>query len=238
MNLNGKIGIALNLSTKYPSSQKEEDKIAAYTSDGFLNRWYLDPLLKGYYPKDILEYYHKRGIPFNYDVEDLKTIKQPIDFLGINFYCPEFVRYDEKEHFVTIDDELDNFERTEMNWIVHPQGLYDLLKRLDNDYGKLDLIISENGAAYNDVIDTDGNIRDDRRINYLHEHLINCHNAIEEGVNLKGYYLWSLLDNFEWSFGYSKRFGIIHVDFNTLKRTIKQSGYWYKNVIQNNGILL
>lgn len=238
MNLNAKIGLALNLTTKYPSSQKEEDKIAAYTSDGVLNRWFLDPLLKGSYPEDILEYYHKRGISFSYNVDDLKTIKQPIDFLGINYYSPEFVKHDEKEFFVTINDQLNSFEKTEMDWIVYPQGLYDLLKRLDSDYGKLDLIISENGAAFNDIIDTEGNINDDRRINYLHEHLLNCHKAIEEGVNLKGYYLWSLMDNFEWSYGYSKRFGIIHVDFNTLKRTIKQSGYWYKNVIQNNGILL
>lgn len=238
MNLNGKIGIALNLTTKYPSSQKEEDKIAAYTSDGILNRWFLDPLFKGNYPEDILEYYHKKGISFSYNVEDLKIIKQPIDFLAINYYSPEFVKYNETEDFVTINDQLNSFEKTDMDWIVYPQGLYDLLKRLDSDYGKLDLIISENGAAFNDIIDTEGNIRDDRRINYLHEHLLKCHNAIEEGVNLKGYYLWSLLDNFEWSYGYSKRFGIIHVDFNTLKRTIKQSGYWYKNVIQNNGILL
>ncbi len=238
MSLNGKIGIALNLTTKYPASQKEEDRIAAYTSDGILNRWFLDPLFKGSYPQDILEYYHKRGISFNYNVEDLKIIKQPIDFLAINYYSPEFVKHDEKEYFITIDDQLNSFEKTDMDWIVYPQGLYDLLKRLDSDYGKLDLIISENGAAFKDIIDTEGNIRDDRRINYLHEHLLKCHNAIEEGVNLKGYYLWSLLDNFEWSYGYSKRFGIIHVDFNTLKRTIKQSGYWYKSVIQNNGILL
>lgn len=238
MNLKGKVGIALNLSTKYPSSQNEEDRIAAYTSDGVLNRWFLDPLFKGCYPVDILEHYQKRNIPFSYNEEDLKIITQPIDFLALNYYSPEFIKYDETNDFIGINDQLASFEKTEMDWIVYPRGLYDLLKRLETDYGKIDLIISENGAAYNDAVDKDGNIRDNNRINYLHEHLLACHQAIEEGVNLKGYYLWSLMDNFEWSYGYSKRFGLIHVDFDTLKRTIKQSGYWYKNVIQNNGILL
>lgn len=238
MHLDGKVGIALNLSTKYPSSQKDEDRIAAYTSDGVLNRWFLDPLFKGSYPEDILEHYQKRNISFSYNEEDFKIIMQPMDFLALNYYSPEFIKYDEANDFIGINDQLASFEKTEMDWIVYPQGLNDLLKRLERDYGKVDLIISENGAAFNDVVDNDGNIQDNRRINYLHEHLLACHQAIEEGVNLKGYYLWSLMDNFEWSYGYSKRFGLIHVDFETLKRTIKQSGYWYKNVIQNNGILL
>ncbi|WP_010251951.1 GH1 family beta-glucosidase [Acetivibrio cellulolyticus] len=236
MNYNGKIGIALNLSHKYPASQKEEDVKAAWLSDGILNRWYLDPLFKGSYPKDVIEHYSRRNINFTCSEEDLKIIKQPIDFLAFNTYEPEFVKYNEETEFVGINSELDNLEKTEMGWIVYPQGLYDLLKRLDKDYGKPNLIISENGAAFKDVIDGDGNIRDDRRINYIYEHLASSHRAIEEGVNLKGYYVWSLMDNFEWGFGYSKRFGLIHVDFDTLKRTIKQSGYWYKNVIENNGI--
>lgn len=238
MNIGGKIGIALNLSTKYPASQNEQDIKAARTSDGILNRWYLDPLLKGSYPEDILEYYSNRNINFSYKEEDLKTIKQPTDFLAINYYTSEFIKQAPNNDFIGINDQLNSFEKTEMDWIVYPQGLYDLLKRIDRDYEKIDLIITENGAAYKDIIESDGTIKDDRRINYIHEHLLACHRAIQEGINLKGYYLWSLMDNFEWSCGYSKRFGLIHVDFQTLKRTIKQSGYWYKNVIQNNGIQL
>jgi beta-glucosidase len=238
MNIDGKIGIALNLSTKYPASQNKQDIKAARMSDGILNRWYLDPLFKGSYPKDILEYYSNSNINFTYKEEDLKIIKQPTDFLAINYYTSEFIKHAPNNDFIGINDQLNSFEKTEMDWIVYPQGLYDLLKRIDRDYEKIDLIITENGAAYKDIIESDGTIKDDRRINYIHEHLLACHRAIQEGINLKGYYLWSLMDNFEWSCGYSKRFGLIHVDFQTLKRTIKQSGYWYKNVIQNNGIQL
>lgn len=237
MNLKGKIGIALNLSTKYPASETEDDLNAALLSDGLLNRWYLDPLFNGRYPKDVLEHYSRRNVRFSYSDADLEIIKQPIDFLAINYYAPEFVKYDKDTEFVGINGELNKFEKTEMGWIIHPQGLYDLLKRLDRDYGKPNLIISENGAAFNDIVESDGSIRDERRINYLHEHIMTCNKAIQDGVNLKGYFVWSFMDNFEWSFGYSKRFGIVHVDYDTLKRTIKQSGYWYKNVIQNNGIL-
>ncbi|OPZ89576.1 MAG: Beta-glucosidase [Firmicutes bacterium ADurb.Bin419] len=237
MNLKGEIGISLNLSTKYPVSQKEEDIKAAWMSDGLLNRWYLDPLFRGCYPKDVLEHYSRRNINFTYSDEDLKIINQPFDFLALNYYSPEFIRHDDNTEFVGVNGEFSNFEKTEMGWIVYPQGLYDLLKRLDKDYGKPNLIVSENGAAFNDVVESDGSIRDNRRINYLNEHLLACNKAIQDGVNLKGYFVWSLMDNFEWGFGYSKRFGIIHVDYKTLKRTIKQSGHWYKNVIQNNGTL-
>ena len=123
-----------------------------------------------------------------------------------------------------------------MDWIIYPKGLYDLLLRLDNDCNKIDIIISENGAAFDDKIDEHGNINDVERMEYIKEHLIHAHKAIEKGVNLKGYYLWSLLDNFEWSYGYSKRFGIIHVDHKSQKRTIKNSGYLYKDIIKNNGL--
>lgn len=236
MNFNGKIGIALNLSTKYPASQSEEDIKASYLSDSVTNRWYLDPLFKGYYPEDALEYYLRRNVHFTYPEEDMEIIKQPIDFLAINYYSPDFIKHDQNESFTAVHNPLNVFEKTDMDWIVYPQGLYDLLKQLDKDYGSINLFISENGAAYKDIVDGDGTIKDSQRIKYINDHLSAAHKAIQEGVNLKGYYLWSLMDNFEWSFGYSKRFGIIHIDYETLKRTIKQSGYWYKDVIENNGI--
>ena len=176
-------------------------------------------MYKGSYPKDVLEYYSRRNINFEYPQEDLKIIKEPTDFLALNYYEPEFVRYDKDAEFVGINNELTNYERTEMNWIVEP-GLYDLLVRLDRDYGKPNLFVSENGAAFKDV-ESDGSIRDDRRINYVREHLLACNKAIQDGVNLKGYFLWSFMDNFEWSFGYSKRFGIVHVDFNDFKKNHK-----------------
>jgi len=122
-----------------------------------------------------------------------------------------------------------------MGWIIYPEGLYDLLMLLDRDYGKPNIVISENGAAFKDEIGSNGKIEDTKRIQYLKDYLTQAHRAIQDGVNLKAYYLWSLLDNFEWAYGYNKRFGIVHVNFDTLERKIKDSGYWYKEVIKNNG---
>jgi beta-glucosidase len=118
-----------------------------------------------------------------------------------------------------------------MGWEVYPEGLYEILRRLHDDYNAPTLYVTENGAAFPDVISKEGVIDDSRRIKYLQEHLRQAHRALEEGVNLKGYFVWSLLDNFEWGFGYSKRFGLIYVDYSTQKRTIKQSGHWYKKII-------
>lgn len=236
LNLPGKIGIAPNFATKYPASDKIEDIKACELADGVLNKWFIHPVFKGEYPQDIVKFYSDRGVEFNYLPEDMKIIGAAIDFLAINYYSSEFVKHHPVDGFVDINNELSQFERTEMDWIIYPKGLYDLLLRLDNDCNKIDIIISENGAAFDDKIDENGNINDVKRMEYIKEHLIHAHKAIEKGVNLKGYYLWSLLDNFEWSYGYSKRFGIIHVDHKSQKRTIKNSGYLYKDIIKNNGL--
>ncbi|MDQ2087033.1 GH1 family beta-glucosidase [Herbivorax sp. ANBcel31] len=235
LNLSGKIGMALNFSTKYPASDKKDDILACELSDGVLNKWFLYPLFKGEYPQDVVKFYSDRGINFDFPSEDMKIIGADMDFLAINYYTSEFVKYDPVNGFAGINDKLNQFEKTQMDWIVYPKGLYDLLLRLDNDCNKIDLIISENGAAFEDKIDESGQINDVKRMNYIKEHLIQAHKAIEKGVNLKGYYLWSLMDNFEWSFGYTKKFGIIHVNNKNQKRTIKNSGYLYKDIIKNNG---
>jgi beta-glucosidase len=235
MNVKGQIGIAPNISYVYPASQSPEDIAAAELAFGVHARWHLDPVIKGEYPKNVVEYYEKRGILPSYPQEDLKIISEPIDFIAFNYYSPDFVKHDDEQGFVSIDSELNNFERTEMNWIVYPQGLYDTIMYLHREYDQPNIIISENGAAYKDKINNNGRIEDTKRINYLVDHLTQVHRAIQDGVNLKGYYLWSLMDNFEWSYGYSKRFGIIHVDHESQKRTIKDSGYWYKETIANNG---
>ncbi|NLD49628.1 MAG: beta-glucosidase [Clostridiaceae bacterium] len=235
MNLKGKIGIALNLTPDYPASQNAEDINAAKLADGILNRWMLDPLLKASYPQDIVKHYIDQGINMEFTTGDLDIISQPMDFLAINYYTSDFVKHDPSKKVESLDKMLENIERTDMDWIVYPEGLFDLLMRLHNDYGKPDIIISENGAAFVDTLTQQGKIHDERRVNYLNTHLTQVHRAIEQGVNLKGFYLWSLLDNFEWNHGYSKKFGIVHVDLNTQKRTIKDSGYWYKNVIENMG---
>ncbi|HPD00239.1 MAG TPA: GH1 family beta-glucosidase [Acetivibrio sp.] len=234
MNQKGRIGIALNFSFKYPASKDPADIAAANLAFGVFGRWFLDPLYKGQYPEDVLKYYENMGVPFSYSQEDLKLISQPMDFLAFNYYSSDFIKHDDKQGFASIDPKPGKFEKTEMNWIVYPQGLYDLIMYLDREYGKPNLIISENGAAYKDEINSNGRIEDVKRTKYLIDHLTQVHRAIEDGANMNGYYLWSLMDNFEWSYGYSKRFGIIHVDHETQKRIIKDSGYWYKETIANN----
>lgn len=237
MNIDAQIGIAPNLSYNYPASQKPEDIAAAELSFSLMGRWFLDPIFKGHYPKNALEHYKNKGIDLSFSEEDLKLINQPIDFLAFNTYSSYFIKHDPaaESGYAWAEPPFENYEITEMDWIVHPEGLYDLLMLLDRDYGKPNLIISENGAAFKDEISSNGKIEDVRRIQYLKDYLTQAHRAIQDGVNLKAYYLWSFMDNFEWSFGYNKKFGIVHVDFETQERKIKDSGYWYKEVIKNNG---
>nr|THJ78314.1 beta-glucosidase [Acetivibrio thermocellus] len=237
MNIDAQIGIALNLSYHYPASEKAEDIEAAELSFSLAGRWYLDPVLKGRYPENALKLYKKKGIELSFPEDDLKLISQPIDFIAFNNYSSEFIKYDPSSEsgFSPANSILEKFEKTDMGWIIYPEGLYDLLMLLDKDYGKPNIVISENGAAFKDEIGSNGKIEDTKRIQYLKDYLTQAHRAIQDGVNLKAYYLWSLLDNFEWAYGYNKRFGIVHVNFDTLERKIKDSGYWYKEVIKNNG---
>ncbi|WP_019907310.1 GH1 family beta-glucosidase [Thermoanaerobacter indiensis] len=237
MNIKGsKIGITLNLTPAYPASEKEEDKLAAQYADGFSNRWFLDPIFKGNYPEDMVELYSKIIGEFDFIKEgDLETISVPIDFLGVNYYTRSIVKYDE-DSMLKAENVPGPGKRTEMGWEISPESLYDLLKRLDREYTKLPMYITENGAAFKDEVTEDGRVHDDERIEYIKEHLKAAAKFIGEGGNLKGYFVWSLMDNFEWAHGYSKRFGIVYVDYETQKRILKDSALWYKEVIQKNSI--
>jgi beta-glucosidase len=237
MNIKGsKVGITLNLTPVYPASEKEEDKLAAQYADGFSNRWFLDPIFKGNYPQDMMELYSKIIGEFDFIKEgDLETISVPIDFLGVNYYTRSIVKYDE-ESMLKAENVPGPGKRTEMGWEISPESLYDLLKRLDREYTKLSIYITENGAAFKDEVTEDGRVHDDERIEYIKEHLKAAAKFIEEGGNLKGYFVWSLMDNFEWAHGYSKRFGIVYVDYKTQKRILKDSALWYKGVIQRSVI--
>ena len=237
MNIKGsKIGITLNLTPAYPASEKEEDKLAAQYADGFANRWFLDPIFKGNYPEDMMELYNKIIGEFDFIKEgDLETISVPIDFLGVNYYTRSIVKYDE-DSMLKAENVPGPGKRTEMGWEISPESLYDLLKRLDREYTKLPMYITENGAAFKDEVTEDGRVHDYERIEYIKEHLKAIARFIEEGGNLKGYFVWSLLDNFEWAHGYSKRFGIVYVDYETQKRILKDSAFWYKEVIERNAI--
>jgi len=230
----GEIGIALNLSPVYPASDSEEDLECAKLQDAYTNRWFLDPLFKGKYPEEVENLLPKFRWNFNYDPEDFKIITTPIDFVGVNYYTRTIVKYDPSNPFLPLKHVEGPNEKTEMNWEVYPEGLYYLLVRLSKDYIN-NIIITENGAAFKDEL-KDGRVEDQKRIDYLREHIYQCYRAIKDGVNLRGYFIWTLMDNFEWAFGTSKRFGIIYTDYSTQKRILKDSAYFYKKVIEENGI--
>lgn len=236
MGLNGQIGITLNLSPTIPATNESMDRDAAWRLDGFSNRWFLDPIFKGKYPEDMMELYNKRFGPLTFLKEgDLEVIGKPIDFLGVNYYSHNIISHNEDQPVFQAIQIYETENVTDMGWGIHPDSLYKLLKRIQSDYTNLPLYITENGAAFTDKLEN-GRVEDYGRIHYLHDHFIAAHRFIEEGGNLKGYYVWSLMDNFEWAFGYSKRFGIIYVDYETLERTPKESYKWYQNIIKTNQI--
>jgi beta-glucosidase len=234
--LDGEVGITLDLAPIYSNSDSKKDKMAKDYCDAFNNRWFLDPIFKGRYPKVLLDLYKNKFPGFYYYDQDLKTISQEIDFLGINYYSRTLVKYSNDNILKHSIIKPDSSEYTEMGWEVYPQGLYDLLIRLKNEYTKeKPLYITENGAAFKDDLSDDGAVHDEKRKVFLKEHLKKAHQAIEDNVPLQGYYVWSLMDNFEWAYGYSKRFGLIFVDFkDKQKRIFKDSAKWYQKVISEN----
>jgi len=228
------IGIVLDLSPVHPASENPNDFIAAERADGFRNRWFLDPLFRGSYPVDMLDLYGNLAPEIK--PGDMAQISRRLDFLGVNYYTRLVVTYDPKQEFHVRPVRVQTSEYTEMDWEIYPQGLYELLVRLACEYKVPAIFVAENGAAFNDVLSTDGRIHDEKRIQYLQAHIREAHRAIQDGVPLKGYFVWSLLDNFEWTYGYTKRFGIVYVDYKTLRRIPKESAYWYAKVIENNGL--
>jgi beta-glucosidase len=227
-----RVGITLNLSHVYAESESAEDLQAARWEDGFSARWFLDPVMKGSYPDDMLEAYGDK-VPEIRD-GDLELASVPTDFLGINSYNPQYVKYNpEAPNGVEHVDR--GHEKTSVGWPVDPQGFEDLLVRVQRDYDPNAIYVTENGSAWDDEV-VDGAIHDDRRINYLRGHLNAAHRAIGQGTNLKGYFCWSLFDNYEWAEGYAKRFGITWVDYETQQRIIKDSGRYYADVIASNSV--
>lgn len=236
LNNEPQIGITLNLTPVYPFSDSAEDRLAATRLDGVHNRLFLDPILKGSYPEDLRELFGPVIPSFN--SEDLKIIATPIDFLGINYYTRAVIQFDPGYPFVQGREIKPIGNEYSQMWEVYPPGLFDLLTRVHKEYAPSRILITENGIPVPDGVDADGQIRDYRRIKYLNDHLYQIHKAISRGVPVEGYFVWSLLDNFEWAYGYKMRFGIVYVDFNTQERLIKQSGYWYSKAIRENGFEL
>jgi beta-glucosidase len=228
------VGITLNLNPTYPASDSEEDRRAAAHADGFLNRWFLDPVFRAAYPADILEHLAPARAPV--EDGDLEAIAAPLDFLGVNYYSRQVLRANgDGGRPISVRDPAASY--TAMDWEIYPDGLYDLLVRLRDDYDPPPIYITENGAAFGDHPTHDGEVNDPERRAYIEAHVAEIGRAIEAGVPMAGYFVWSLLDNFEWAHGYSKRFGIVYVDYPTLERVPKASYRWYRDFIaeQRNG---
>jgi len=243
-------GITLNLYSVRAASDAPEDADAARRIDGLSNRLFLDPVLRGAYPDDVLEDLGETAwFAENVSEQDLAAISAPIDFLGVNFYSRHTVAAGAPaDHAPTTD--AAGFEaqqaapsaypgsesvafvgtdapRTQMGWEIHPDALVDVLEQAADRAPGLPLYITENGSAYEDIVAPDGSVDDPERTEYLRLHVDACGEAIRRGLPLRGYFAWSLIDNFEWAWGYTRRFGLVHVDYETLERTPKQSGQWF-----------
>jgi len=252
------VGITLNLAHVTPASEDPLDRQAAIFTEGNANRMFLDPIAGKGYPRDMLEHYEAKRPGFSVVREgDLEVIAAPIDFLGVNFYAPRTVVSEERvneanatgycvstvrRNLVDVDLGVISVRRpdaetTAMGWEVAPAALSELLVRVRDDYGTFPIYITENGAACNDYVDPRGEIRDSERIRYVRAHLEAVLDARGAGVDIRGYFLWSLLDNFEWAYGYSKRFGLTWVDFSSGARIPKASFSWYADTIKHNALV-
>ncbi|MFD4243396.1 GH1 family beta-glucosidase [Streptomyces sp. NPDC058525] len=224
-----RVGIVNNLSTVEPATGSDADRAAARRMDGHVNRWWLDPVHGRGFPADMREVY---GVDLPEHPGDLATIAAPLDWIGLNYYFPQVVTADPAGP-APFARQIDRpgVPRTGMDWEVDADGLETLIMRLHEEYGDRRIHITENGSSYPDTVDPDGRVHDPERAAYLTAHLAACARAARRGAPVAGYYAWSLLDNFEWAYGYDKRFGLVHVDYATQRRTVKTSGHRYGEVI-------
>lgn len=219
-----KLGIVLNLSPMHPATSSAQDLVKTELEDGLLLRWYLDPLFKGHYPADVLA--HLGSDAPQVQGGDLPVIATSMDFLGINYYSRSVVSAAQPW-----DVHKSGRELTDMGWEVYPEGLTELLLRVHHDYPVPPIYVTENGGAFKDQC-VAGRVHDPQRTDYIARHIAAVAEAIRQGVPMAGYMVWSLLDNFEWASGYGKRFGMVHVDYATQQRTLKDSARWYQNFLQ------
>ena len=218
------LGIVLNLAPMHPATDTAADRASAQLEDGRLLRWYMDPLFKATYPADVLA--HLGADAPRVQAGDMAAIATPMDFLGVNYYSRGVVSaagpWDTKQSGLPL---------TDMDWEVYPEGLTELLVRLHHDYPVPPLFVTENGAAFKDQL-SGGRVADERRIDYIGRHLEAVAEAMRQGVSMKGYMVWSLMDNFEWASGFGKRFGIVYVDYASQTRTLKDSALWYRSFLR------
>jgi len=229
------IGIVVNIEPKHAASDDPADVAATSRADAYMNRQYLDPIFFGTYPNEMGEIFGEAWP--DWPEQDFSLVRQPIDFLGINYYTRSVMRFDAKAWpLKACAVRQEQVTYTETGWEVFAPALTETLVWIKSRYGGIPLYVTENGAAFNDPPTVrNGRVVDNLRVDYLREHILAVHAAIQRGVDVRGYMVWSLLDNLEWSQGYSKRFGIVHVDFATQERTPKESAHFYSKVIATNG---
>ncbi len=251
--LQGKIGMAPNVDWREPYSQHPDDIAACERGLDWFNRWFLDPVFKGYYPQSMLQRYAQLGVHPPVQPGDMALIGQPPDILGINYYTGSYSRSGHQNLHDAVGKpsksqigavvnadvvDIHQFSRTDIDWGIFPDGFYKVLLWLRDEYNNPAIFITENGACDNTTPDETGAIHDHMRTNYYRQHIAAMHRALLSGCNIRGYMAWSLLDNFEWAWGYSKRFGLVYVDFATQKRTPKSSFGWFRSLIANGGFTL
>ena len=234
---NAKVGITLNLNTAIPASNSEYDKKECDFYDAQFNRLYLDPLYKQKYPKLLFDRLLEKGAIKQSDLNfigegDLKTISTPTDFLGVNYYSRAVIRDESVDEKLNEKQKVTMGPKTDFGWEVYPKGIYDLLKRLQDDYNVNEIMVTENGCSYSDGPDENKKVNDINRVEYHRSHIEQILIAVDEGIPCTAYFAWSLMDNFEWAEGYSQRFGLIWVDFDTLERIPKESYYWYQKFLK------
>jgi beta-glucosidase len=238
-----RVGSSFFLSPCEPATDSESDRLAAQKAHSIINGWFLDPVLRGSYPD---AFPISPALVMGLRPGDLELIKAPLDFIGVNVYTRTIAaaathaeRLRNRQLLVLpVKMQIGGNQgpRTEFGWECWPKSIYDMVMRLTRDYGRPPLEITENGCSFGDGPGDDGAIRDLRRIEYHQAHLRELARAIQDGADIRGYYAWSLLDNFEWAHGFSQRFGFVHVDFKTQKRTVKKSGKWYARVAAENRV--
>ncbi|TCP29460.1 broad-specificity cellobiase [Scopulibacillus darangshiensis] len=230
--IKGQIGFAPNVTWYEPYSSKQEDRDACKRLSGWFMEWFFGPVFKGSYPQYLVDWFAEKGAHVTIQDGDMEMISEPIDLLGINYYTGTVARYKENKGLFDCEHVDIGYDHTDIGFKIFPEGFYQVLLDIKKKYGDIPICITENGACYNDE-PVEGRVKDDLRIKYYNQHLIEVNRAINSGVNVKGYCTWSLLDNFEWAYGYSKRFGLVHVNYNTLARTKKDSFYWYGKLAKN-----
>lgn len=225
------IGTAFSMSPAYPASDSEEDRAAAERQHGFSNDWFLRPMYHGEYPK---AYVDQDKVLARMDIRpgDMEAMRDAFDFIGINLYQRAIIANAPQDRNVGTRGVPGEGPRTDFNWEVWPAALYQMITRVTKDYGRPPIYVTENGCSFGDRPGADGRVHDDKRTEFLRGYIGQAARAMDEGADLRGYYCWTLIDNFEWATGYTQRFGIVDVDHDTQKRTIKDSGYWMRDLIK------